>query len=96
MCPLWLSASVIGYLGGLVIFCYDSWNSCCLLSLAAIIPIKSYSNAESEKDQILKENKEKSGIYMWKNWINGKRYIGSSNNLKIRFYQYFNVNHLES
>ena len=59
--------SVIGYLGGLVIFCYDSLNSCCLLSLAAIIPIKSYSNAEAEKDKILSENKNKSGIYMWKN-----------------------------
>ena len=31
---------------------------------AAIIPIKSYSNAEDEKAQILKDNKNKSGIYM--------------------------------
>jgi hypothetical protein len=31
--------------------------------LAAIIPIKSYSNAEAEKSLILKENKKKSGIY---------------------------------
>jgi len=60
-------ASVVGYLGGLLLFCYDSLNSCCLLSLAAIIPIKSYSNAESDKGKILKENKNKSGIYMWKN-----------------------------
>jgi len=32
--------------------------------LVAIIPIKSYPNAEAEKDTILKENKNKSGIYM--------------------------------
>jgi len=32
--------------------------------LAAIIPIKSYSNAEIEKSTILKENTNKSGIYM--------------------------------
>ena len=56
--------SVIGYLGGLVIFCYDSLNSGCLLSLAAIIPIKSYSNVSVDKDQILSDNKNKSGIYM--------------------------------
>jgi hypothetical protein len=31
--------------------------------LAAIIPIKSYSNVEGEKAQILKDNKNKSGIY---------------------------------
>jgi hypothetical protein len=33
------------------------------LLLAAIIPIKSYSNTEADKDKILKENKNKSGIY---------------------------------
>ena len=32
--------------------------------LTAIIPIKIYSNAEAEKDTILKDNKNKSGIYM--------------------------------
>ena len=32
--------------------------------LAAIIPIKIYTNAEADKAQILKDNKNKSGIYM--------------------------------
>jgi len=36
--------------------------------LAAIIPIKRYSNAEAEKDKILSENNNKSGIYMWKKY----------------------------
>jgi group I intron endonuclease len=40
------------------------------------------------------ENKNKSGIYMWKNLINGKQYIGSSVDLRNRFYQYFNLNYL--
>jgi len=31
---------------------------------------------------------------MWKNSINGKRYIGSSDNLKRRFSEYFNENYL--
>jgi len=32
--------------------------------LCAIIPIKSYSNAEADKAQILSENQNKSAIYM--------------------------------
>jgi hypothetical protein len=34
------------------------------LLLAATVPIKKYSNAEADKDQILSDNKNKSGIYM--------------------------------
>jgi len=62
--------------------------------LCAIVPIKSYSNAEVDKSKILKENKDKSGIYMWTNNNNKKRYIGSSQNLHKRFKEYFNVNYL--
>jgi len=55
-----------------------------------------YNNADTCKDQILSENPNKSGIYMWTNSINGKRYIGSSDNLNRRFREYFNVNYLLS
>jgi len=65
-----------------------------VLLLAAIVPIKSYSNAEADKVTIISENKNKSGIYMWKNLINKKKYVGSSDNLRRRFQQYFNNNHL--
>jgi hypothetical protein len=34
-----------------------------VLLLAAFVPIKNYSNAETDKGKILKENKDKSGIY---------------------------------
>jgi group I intron endonuclease len=40
-----------------------------------------YTNAFLEKDRILSENKDKSGIYIWINNINNKFYIGSSKNL---------------
>src|SRR5205085_4420554 len=60
----------------------------------SFVPIKSYSNAEADKDKILKENKNKSGIYMWTNNINNKKYIGSAENLRRRFREYFNINHL--
>ena len=62
--------------------------------LAALIPIKTYSNGEADKDQILKENQNKSGIYMWRNLINNKKYIGSSENMHRRFREYFNINYL--
>ena len=62
--------------------------------LAAIIPIKSSSNAEADKAKILSDNQNKSGIYKWTNSINGKCYIGSSDNLKRRLRQYFNTNYL--
>ena len=56
--------------------------------LCAFVPIKSYSNVETEKGQIIKENENKAGIYLFTNLTNGKRYIGSSDNLKRRFLQY--------
>ena len=58
------------------------------------VPVKSYPNSDTYKAQILSENSNKSGIYMWENLINKKQYIGSSENLKKRFQQYFNTNHL--
>jgi group I intron endonuclease len=85
---------VAGYLL-LFFLCFDFLNSFCLLSLVPIVSNKSYSNTEADKATILKENKNKSGIYMFKNLINAKRYIGSSVNLSIRFLQYFNTNYLQ-
>jgi hypothetical protein len=85
---IWLLLLVTVYYLGSFYTCYDP----CLL--CTLIPIKIYPNAEADKGTILKDNTNKSGIYMWKNSINGKRYIGSSENLKVRFLQYFNINHL--
>ena len=53
-----------------------------------------YNNTDTCKDQILSDNQNKSGIYMWTNNINNKKYIGSSESLRARFYKYFNQNHL--
>ena len=52
-------------------------------SPSSIIPLKVYDNADTQKLEILGENKGKSGIYMWKN-KNGKIYIGSAKDLKNR------------
>lgn len=55
---------------------------------------KIYSNADLLKLEIINENRDKSGIYMWKNNNNKKFYIGSSVDLKRRFNSYFNLNYL--
>lgn len=53
-----------------------------------------YKNVDIDKIDILKDNLLKSGIYMFTNLTNGKRYIGSSGNLSRRFSEYLNTNYL--
>ena len=58
-------------------------------------PLITYLNVDTHKIPILKDNKNKIGIYKWVNIINGDTYIGSSGNLADRFRQYLNINYLE-
>lgn len=39
--------------------------------------------------------RDKKGVYMWKNTINGKTYIGSSSDLRRRFLEYTNISRLQ-
>ena len=55
---------------------------------------KKFSNADKDKLAIIEYSKGKTGIYLWTNILNGKKYVGSSNNLKRRFLEYYNVNRL--
>ena len=57
----------------------------------SIVPILSYSNADTQKLQILKENKGKSGVYRWVNKETGGSYVGSGTNLARRFYNYYSA-----
>ncbi len=75
--------------------------SCCLYSttdqrglLNKINYKKIYFDADKDKLDIIKDNKEQSGIYLWENKDNGKIYIGSSINLSRRLTSYYNLNHL--
>lgn len=63
-------------------------------SVLGLTPIFVYSDPKSEKASILTDNRGKSGIYMWKNKINGKIYIGSSVDLAKRLRNYFNISYL--
>ena len=40
-----------------------------------------YINAKTDYKEVLKENKGKSGVYVWINKINGKQYVGSATDL---------------
>jgi len=57
-----------------------------------------YINAKTDIKDILDENDGKSGIYIWINKLNGKRYIGSASDLgnkKLgRIYRYFRPSYL--
>jgi group I intron endonuclease len=63
--------------------------------LLSIVPVIVYSNAETEKSKILKDNKEKAGIYQWKHLESGKIYVGSAFDLSKRLKYYFNKKYLE-
>lgn len=54
-----------------------------------------YSNAETDKLQILKDNKGLSGVYKWQHKETGKIYIGSAINLSKRFLIYFSKSYLK-
>ena len=63
---------------------------------SSLAPVKIYSNADLQKQNIINENKNKSGIYQWVNILNGKTYIGSSVNLGRRLKQYYTYSYITS
>jgi group I intron endonuclease len=61
----------------------------------SFVPVAVYSNLETEKLEILKNNKNQAGVYQLIHIKSGKYYIGSSNNISKRFSYYFNKKYLE-
>jgi hypothetical protein len=59
-----------------------------------ITPMVTYINADTDKFNILTDNKGKSGVYRFTNTKTGFSYIGSTRDLSIRLRNYFNVNYL--
>ena len=59
-----------------------------------LVPVKMYENTDKLKELIIKDNRNRSGVYCWVNKENGNSYVGSSQNLEKRFTQYFNYNHI--
>ena len=53
-----------------------------------------FSDADKYKLDIINYVKGESGIYMWTNKLNGKKYVGSSVDLKRRLLEYYNMKRL--
>ena len=71
---------------------YNTNNSKKILT---ILPVRSYDNPGFQKQQIYKDNINKTGIYIWTNHVTHKSYVGSSSNLSLRFKNYFNSSYLK-
>ena len=54
-----------------------------------------YSNVDTDKSKILKDNKGRAGIYQWTHVQSGKKYVGSSVDLTKRFSLYYSKRCLE-
>jgi len=61
---------------------------------SGISPAITYSNMDTQKKTITGENRGKCGVYRIINNESGKCYVGSSINLTVRFYMYFNLYHI--
>nr|YP_009364304.1 hypothetical protein [Ophiocordyceps sinensis]ARF03396.1 hypothetical protein [Ophiocordyceps sinensis] len=59
-------------------------------------PVKVYKDAFDARKDILKENKNKSGIYMLTNKLTNDIYVGQSKDLSKRFQKYFNLSYLKT
>jgi group I intron endonuclease len=64
------------------------------LNLSTIVPSLVYSNADTEKLYIVKNNRGKSGVYCWVNNESGVRYVGSSIDLGARLLSYYSLRNL--
>jgi hypothetical protein len=91
---LFLTNYTVVLLGSLlVLFIHCSYDIYFDLPLSCLFfPI--YNNCKTDKAAILSDNKNKSGIYLFRNLKDKKIYVDSSANLRARFYQYFSVYYL--
>ncbi len=64
-------------------------------NIPSIVPIHSYLNPDKQKEEICRDNENKSGVYKWVNKINGKSYVGSSTSLSDRFSVYYSLSSLK-
>lgn len=75
------------FTGGCDLFKRAWFNRACLILF--IVPVVTYSNADTQKLSILNENKKRAGVYCWTNIQNGKRYVGSSVDLSTKIFKLF-------
>lgn len=99
----WAIKLILFFLGGVLLVLYLDhslteylWSGQLpeFISLSFSYPVvREYSNLVDKSKEALNENKNKAGVYMFINKVNGKKYVGSSVNLRTRFGEYFNPNY---
>lgn len=57
--------------------------------------VKVFHNPVAERREIASFLKGKSGVYLWLQKTNGKFYVGSSVDLRLRFYDYFSKSYFD-
>jgi hypothetical protein len=62
--------------------------------LSSIVPAVACGNTDTMKQDIIKDNNKKVGIYLWTHNESGKRYIGSAFDLFKRFRSYYSISYL--
>jgi group I intron endonuclease len=61
-----------------------------IVLFSSIVPVKIYIDSDTMKQDIIKDNNKKAGVYRWVNNKTNNTYIGSSINLSNRFRLYYN------
>jgi hypothetical protein len=76
---------LVNFIAALNSLCFYSTNHNPIVSDSAVIPVISYSNADTQKIAIINDNRKRVGVYRWVNILTGKSYIDSSGDLAERF-----------
>ena len=75
-------------------FKFNNMNCIKFYSTSPNLNVKFYEDAFSMRKLIIKENKDRSGIYKWTNKLTNDIYVGQSIDLAKRFIKYFNLSYL--
>lgn len=62
--------------------------------MSDLCPVVRYEDADTDKVQILADNRKKAGVYLWVNNVSGNKYVGSSISLSVRMYTYYSLRSL--
>ena len=88
---------IFEYLNSFIMEDYMESSTCFLTkAIEQIKPIKVYNNFKENRLQLIKDQKDKTGVYCLVNLTNGNIYIGSSVNIATRMRNYLNTTFLKN
>jgi group I intron endonuclease len=78
----------------------NSFVECNTIILSKIVeqikPVKVYDNFKNDRLDLIKDQKDRTGVYCLVNLTNGNTYIGSSINIAVRIRNYLNTTFLKN